>query len=191
MGHEDEAASRRRFETEALPHLEALYRTALRLTRNRNDAEDLVQETYLRAARFWNRYEAGTNCRAWLYTIMTNIRINQAVKAGRRPPEVDFDEVGAVLAQPGSTALEAPTRGEIDGFANLLEDEVKAALEAVPEDFRLVLVLYVMEGFAYKEIAAILEIPIGTVMSRLYRARKLLQASLAVYARQRGLLKDG
>ena len=190
MGHEDEAARQHRFETEALPHLDALYRTALRLTRNRSDAEDLVQETYLRAYRFWERYEADTNCKAWLYKILTNLRINQAVKAGKRPAEVDFDEVSAVLAQSKSEALELPTQGEIDVFADLLEDEVKAALEAVPEDFRLALILHVVEGFAYKEIAQILDVPIGTVMSRLYRARKLLQTSLHAHARQRGLVKD-
>lgn len=190
MAHEDAGARARRFETEALPHLDALYRTALRLTRNRNDAEDLVQETYLRAYRFWDRYEAGTNCKAWLYKILTNTRINQAVRAGKRPREVDFHEVEAVLAQPEAEGLALPTQGAIDAFADLVEDEVKAALEALPEEFRLALILFVMEGFSYKEIAAILEVPIGTVMSRLYRARKQLQASLQEHARRRGLVKD-
>lgn len=190
MRQEDEAAKQRRFETEALPHLDALYHTALRLTRNQSDAEDLVQETYLRAYRFWERYEAGTNCKAWLYKILTNLRINQAVKAKKRPAAVDFDQVGAVLAQSTSETLATTTEGEMEVFAHLLEDEVKAALEAVPEDFRLALILHVVEGFAYKEIAEILGIPIGTVMSRLYRARKLLQASLLAYARRRGLVKD-
>ena len=181
---------RSKFEGLVAPLLDSMYRTALRMTRNRNDAEDLVQETYLKAHRFWDRYEAGTNCRAWLYKILTNTRINQAVKASKRPHEVDFSDVESVLAQSGSEELELPTQGEIHLFADLLEDEVKAALEAVPEDFRLVLILYVMEGFAYKEIAEILGIPIGTVMSRLYRARKQLQASLHEYARRRGLVKD-
>jgi RNA polymerase sigma-70 factor (ECF subfamily) len=191
MGHEDQGARPPGFETEALPHLDALFRTALRLTRNRNDAEDLVQETYLRALRFWSRYEAGTNCKAWLYKIMTNLRINQAVKTRKRPLEVDFEDVEAVLAHPETEALGVTTGGDLEIFADLLDDEVKSALEAVPEDFRLVLILSVMEGFAYKEIAAILEIPIGTVMSRLYRARQLLQRTLRAYARQRGLTKDG
>ncbi len=190
MLHADEAARRRQFETEALPHLDALYNTALRMTRNPSDAEDLVQDTYLRAHRFWERYAPGTNCKAWLYKILTNTRINQYVKDSKRPPQVDFDTVEAVLGQPESAALEQATHGEMALLSDLLDDEVKAALEAVPDDFRLVLLLYVVEGYAYKEIATILEIPIGTVMSRLFRARKLLQAALHDYARRRRLVQD-
>jgi RNA polymerase sigma-70 factor (ECF subfamily) len=190
MADEDEAARRRRFEAEALPHMDALYRTALRLVRNPSDAEDLVQETYLRAHRFWDRYEPGTNCKAWLFKILTNTRINQYVKDSKRPARVDFDAVEPFLTQPEPAAQEQPTHGELATFADLLDDEVKSALEAVPDDFRLVLLLYVVEGYAYKEIAQILAIPIGTVMSRLFRARKLLQAELQDYARRRGLVQD-
>ncbi len=186
----DEATRQRRFEAEALSHLDALYRTALRLTRNSSDAEDLVQETYLKAYRFWDHYEPNTNCRAWLYKIMTNTRINQAVKEAKRPPRVDFELLAEVLPDRETAALDQPTRGELAVFAALLDDEFVTALEAVPEDFRVVLILYAVEGYAYKEIAAILDIPIGTVMSRLYRGRKLLQSSLHAYARQRGLTKD-
>lgn len=179
-----------RFVQEALPHMDALYATALRLTRNPPDAEDLVQETYLKAHRFWDRYTPGTNCRAWLYKILTNTRINQYVRASRRPAQVHFEDVEPVLEDTPSQALRASTDGELSVFADLLDDEVKSALESLPEEFRTVLILSGMEGFAYKEIAAILEIPIGTVMSRLYRARKLLQRELREYARQRGLVRD-
>ena len=187
---ESEEARRRRFEAEALPHLDALYSAALRMTRNRSDAEDLVQETFLRAYRFFDRYQPGTNCRAWLYKILTNTGINVLVKAAKQPRRVDFELVEPVLEKRESPALGVTTGGHMAVFADLLDDEVKAALEEVPEDFRIVLILAAIEGFAYKEIAEILQIPIGTVMSRLFRGRKLLQASLREYARKRGLVKE-
>ena len=190
MRQESEAEMLRRFEAEALPHLDALHRTALRMTRNRSDAEDLVQETYLKAYRFFDLYEPGTNCRAWLFKILTNTGINVFVKRAKQPAQVDFDDVEPILPQAESAGLQAPTRGDLAVFADLLDDELKSALEAVPEDFRMVLILSVIEGFAYREIAEILDIPIGTVMSRLYRGRKLLQASLREYARKKGLVKD-
>ncbi len=190
MRRESEAEKRRRFEVEALPHLDALYNTALRMTQNPSDAEDLVQETYLKAHRFWDRYQAGTNCKAWLFKILTNTRINQYVKKSKQPTPVHFDDVEPVLAQRPEAPLDQPTRGDMSAFADLLHDEVKVALEAVPEEFRTVLILSVIEGFAYKEIAQILDIPIGTVMSRLFRGRKLLQKSLREFARKRGLVKD-
>jgi RNA polymerase sigma-70 factor (ECF subfamily) len=190
MAPESEAAKRRRFEVEALPHLDALYNTALRMTQNPADAEDLVQETYLKAHRFWDRYKPGTNCKAWLYKILTNTRINQYIKKSKQPPQVNFDDVEPILRKRETRGLGQQTHGDLGVFADLLEDEVKEALEAIPGEFRMVLILSVVEGFAYKEIAAILEIPIGTVMSRLFRGRKLLQASLRDYARRRGLVKD-
>jgi RNA polymerase sigma-70 factor (ECF subfamily) len=179
-----------RFEEEALPHMDALYATALRLTRNPADAEDLVQETYLKAHRFWDRYTPGTNCRAWLYKILTNTRINQYVRESKRPARVGFDDVEALVEDKPSPVLHEETGGDMAVFADLLDDEVKQALESIPEEFRTVLILSAMEGFAYKEIATILEIPIGTVMSRLYRARRHLQGNLRHYARKRGLVKD-
>lgn len=190
MAPESEAEKRRRFEVEALPHLNALYNTALRMTQNPSDAEDLVQETYLKAHRFWERYRAGTNCKAWLFKILTNTRINQYVKKSKQPGQVNFDDVEPMLAQRPPTPLDRATHGDIAAFADLLHDDVKVALEAIPEEFRTVLVLSVIEGFAYKEIAQILDIPIGTVMSRLFRGRKLLQKSLREFARKRGLAKD-
>jgi len=190
MAQPDDSRLRRVFADEALPHVGALLRTALRLTRNRQDAEDLVQDTMVKAWRFFDRYEPGTNCKAWLFKILTNTRINQYERQARRPVEADLEAVEATLAAPESVRLDAPTRGELTAFADLLDDEVKAALDAVPEPFRVVLVLAAVEGFAYKEIASVLDGPIGTVMSRLFRARKLLQASLRRYARERGLV-DG
>jgi len=190
MAYEDEVARRRRFEAEALPHLEALYRTAVRLTRNTSDAEDLVQETYFKAYRFWDRYEPGTHCKAWLLKILTNTRINQAVKEAKQPPQVDFDAVAAAVPGPAPAPDETPNHGDLAAFAALLDDEFAAALEQLPEEFLLILLLYAEEGYAYKEIATILDIPIGTVMSRLFRARKLLQTALRGYARRRGVLKE-
>jgi RNA polymerase sigma-70 factor (ECF subfamily) len=190
MPPEDNAARQARFESEALPHLDALFRTALRLTRNRRDAEDLVQETYFKAYRAFDRYVPGTNCKAWLFKILTNTGINAAVRKARRPSEVDFDEVAPLLPQATSAGLDVPTRGEIAAFADLVDDEVKAALESVPEPFRIVFILSVIEGLTYQEIADVVGIPIGTVMSRLYRARKALQAALRDYARRRGLAAE-
>ena len=190
MGSETEEARRRRFEQEALPHLDALYGTALRMARNRSDAEDLVQETFLKAYRFFDRYQPGTNCRAWLYKILTNTGINAWAKASKQPPRVQFEDVEGVLEKPESPALQVAAGGDLAAFADLLDDELRSALEAVPAEFRMVLILSVVEGFAYREIAEILGIPIGTVMSRLFRGRKLLQASLRDYARRRGLVKE-
>ena len=190
MSPESEAEKRQRFEAEALPHMNALYYTALRMTQNPSDAEDLVQETYLKAHRFWDRYQPGTNCKAWLYKILTNTRINQYVKLSKQPTRVNFEDIEPLLRTKEEPAIKTETAGDLSVFEDLLDDEVKKALEAVPEDFRVVLILSVIEGFPYKGIAEILEIPIGTVMSRLFRGRKLLQASLRDFARRRGLVKD-
>jgi len=190
MAPESDAARRQRFEAEALPHLGALLRTASRMTRNRGDAEDLVQETFLKAYRSFDQFRPGTNCKAWLFRILVNTGINDWSRRARRPLEVDYEAAEPVLAAPQTEALHAPTRGELAAFEGLVDDEVRAALEQVPEAFRIVFLLSVVEGFQYKEIAGILGIPIGTVMSRLYRARKQLQASLQEYARQRGLVRE-
>jgi len=187
---EQEEERRQRFEREALPHLNALFGTALRLTRNRSDAEDLLQETYLRAFRFFDRYQPGTHCKAWLYRILINAGMNFLGKKSRQPGGVQFEDVEAVLPGPEATPVQAPTRGDIALLADLLDDEVQAALAAVPETFRIVVILALVEEFSYKEIAGMLDIPIGTVMSRLYRGRRLLQESLRETARERGLLRD-
>jgi RNA polymerase sigma-70 factor (ECF subfamily) len=188
MAHETDAERRTRFEREALPHSDALFRTALRFARNRSDAEDLVQDTLLKAYRAFDRYEPGTNCRAWLFKILTNTGINQHHRRARRPAEVEIEAIESLAAAP--EPLPELGAGDLDAFADLLDDEVKAALDTLPEPFRLVLVLSVLEGLTYKEIASVLDIPIGTVMSRLYRARRMMQTALRAYARRRGVVRE-
>ncbi len=186
----DILVKRRAFETEALPHLEALYRTALRMTRNKSDAEDLVQEALAKAYRYWDKFQPGTNCRAWLFKIMTNIFINDYRSKSRSPVSVDVDDMDdnflyGQLAQRGQES-----NPERDLFAKILDDDVKKAIEELPDDFRMVVVLSFLEDFSYQEIADILDLQLGTVKSRLHRGRKLLQRQLFDYAVQNGYLKD-
>ena len=178
------------FETEALSFLDALYRTGLRMTRSEADAEDLVQETYIRAFRFRDQFTPGTNLKAWLFRILTNTFINQYRRKAARPETTELDDVEESIlyrhmrdVSPGSSSPD-PERELID---KTLSSEVKEALEALPEKFRTTLLLDV-EGFSYKEIAEVLDIPIGTVMSRLHRGRKFLQKRLYDVARDRGIV---
>src|SRR5437588_6990786 len=177
------------FETEALSFLDALYRTGLRMTRSEAEAEDLVQETYIRAFRFRQQFTPGTNLKAWLFRILTNTFINQYRRKAARPETTELDDVEESIlyrhmrdVSPGSSSPD-PEAALID---NTLSSEVKDALEALPEKFRTTLLLDV-EGFSYKEIAEMLDIPIGTVMSRLHRGRKFLQKRLYDLARERGI----
>jgi RNA polymerase sigma-70 factor, ECF subfamily len=178
------------FETEALSFLDALYRTALRMTRSEAEAEDLVQETYIRAFRFRHQFTAGTNLKAWLFRILTNTFINQYRRKAARPETTELDDVEESIlyrhmrdVSPGSTS----PNPEAELIDNTLSSEVTDALEALPEKFRTTLLLDV-EGFSYKEIAEVLDIPIGTVMSRLHRGRKFLQKRLYDLARDRGIV---
>jgi len=178
------------FETEALSFLDALYRTALRMTRSEAEAEDLVQETYIRAFRFRHQFTPGTNLKAWLFRILTNTFINQYRRKAARPDETELDDVEESIlyrhmrdVSPGSASLDP----EAELIDNTLSSEVTDALEALPEKFRTTLLLDV-EGFSYKEIAEVLDIPIGTVMSRLHRGRKFLQKRLYDVARDRGIV---
>ena len=179
----------RRFETEALPLLDGMYGAALRLTRNPADAEDLVQETYLKAYRGFGGFQEGTNLKAWLYRIMMNSYISSYRKAKRSPQTVPTDDVEpfsyvrSVLDDGGKTP-------ETEVLEGIPDEEVKAALEELPEQFRMAVLLADVEGFSYKEIADIMEVPIGTVMSRLHRGRKQLQKRLWEFARDRGLLPE-
>jgi RNA polymerase sigma-70 factor, ECF subfamily len=177
------------FERVALVHLPALYSMALRLTRNPAEAEDLLQDTVLRAFRFFDRYQAGTNAKAWLFRILRNSFINRYRTAQRRPEEVDFAKIEEVLES--VVALREPPGGlqgpEEGLLARSLDEPIQTALRSLPADYRVVLLLAVVEGFSYKEIAATVDIPIGTVMSRLHRARKQMQSRLVSYARERGL----
>ncbi len=178
------------FESQALSFLDALYRTALRMTRSESDAEDLVQETYIRAFRFRDQFTPGTNLKAWLFRILTNTFINQYRRRAARPNETELDDVEESIlyrqmrdVNPGAASPD-PEAALLDGT---LSSEVKEALEALPEKFRTTVLLDV-EGFSYKEIAELLDIPIGTVMSRLHRGRRFLQKRLYDHARERGIV---
>jgi RNA polymerase sigma-70 factor (ECF subfamily) len=186
-------ADRDRFEDLALEFMPSLYSAALRMTRNPADAEDLVQETYLRAYRGFEGFTEGTNLRAWLYRILTNTYINAYRARQRRPEERDLAEVEDLYLYRRIGALEGAlaARSAEDELVDLFtDDEVKGALDALPEQFRLAVYLADVEGFSYKEIADILGIPIGTVMSRLHRGRKAMQKELYGYAVRRGLIPD-
>lgn len=178
------------FHHEAVPHLEALYATALRLTKNGNDAEDLVQETMLKAFRYFAKYEKGTNCKAWLFKIMTNTFINKYRKQQKRKEflvDDDFRPLQERAVAPALNPFVDEIADEESMYFKLFGDEVRQALEEVPVDFRMVVLLADLQDFAYKEIAEIMDCPIGTVMSRLYRGRRMLQAHLAEYAQSHGL----
>lgn len=171
-----------------------LYSAALRMTRNPADAEDLVQETYLKAYRAYHTFEAGTNLKAWLYRILTNTYINKYRKESRRPSEVDLGDVEDLYLyrRIGSEDTAEVSRTTEDRVLDgLVESDIKAAVESLPENFRLPVLLADLEGFSYKEIAEILDVPIGTVMSRLHRGRKAMQKVLWEYAKTRGLLPEG
>jgi len=181
------------FADEAMPLMSSLYSAALRMTRNPADAEDLVQETYLKAYRAYERFEAGTNLKAWMYRILTNSYINEYRKKPRRPDESDIDDVEDLYLYRRIGGLTGSTLGRSaeDELMDLFgEAEVKKALEDLAEHYRLPVLLADVEGFAYKEIAEILDVPIGTVMSRLHRGRKQLQKLLYGFAEAHRLLPD-
>ena len=177
------------FEAQALGHLDALYRTALRMTRSEADAEDLVQETYIRAFRFRDQFTMGTNMKAWLFRILTNTFINSYRRKASRPETTELDDVDEFSLYrhmtDGTTASASPDP-EAALLDRTVDTEVTDALGELPEKFRTVVLLDV-EGFSYKEIAEILSIPIGTVMSRLHRGRKFLQKRLYEHAREHGI----
>lgn len=180
----------REFEEVALVHLDALYRSALRLTHNRSEAEDLVQETCLRAFRGFHRFNPGTNCRAWLFTILRNAFLNRIRQASR-------DVLAGELADPESTtfprvaeALPARAHPDEQFFQTVLHGDVDRALKALPLPFREAVILADLEGLAYKEIAQVVGCPIGTVMSRLSRGRELLRQALGRFAQEHGYVKE-
>ncbi|HUQ17482.1 MAG TPA: sigma-70 family RNA polymerase sigma factor [Candidatus Saccharimonadales bacterium] len=178
------------FEADALSYLDALYRTGLRMTRSEADAEDLVQETYIRAFRFRDQFTPGTNLKAWLFRILTNTFINQYRRKAVRPQSTELDDVDESILyrrmRDVAPASESPDPEAII-VDNTVSGEVKQALEELPEKFRTTVLLDV-EGFSYKEIAETLDIPIGTVMSRLHRGRKFLQKRLYDVAKERGIV---
>jgi RNA polymerase sigma-70 factor (ECF subfamily) len=182
----------RLFEAQAIPHTDALLRTALRMTRNPADADDLVQETMLKAYRFFGRFEQDTNIRAWLFKIMTNLYINRYRKEKRTPRQLSIDDMEDFVLYNQMTESRAydPDQPDTRVFADLFADRVREEIDALPEEFKTVALLAIMEGFSYQEIAEIAGLELGTVKSRLFRGRKILQVRLAEYARKEGYLKE-
>src|SRR5690606_34850228 len=184
---------REELETEALSYIDSLYRTALRMTRNPADAEDLVQEAYLRAFRSLHQFKPGTNLRAWIFRIMTNAYINEYRKRSRRPTNASLDDLEEIYLYDhliDSGIQPTSERPEDVVLSQLTAQDVLDALDELSDDFREVIVLADIEGFSYREIAEIMDIPVGTVMSRLYRARRRLQRSLYDFAVDAGYIKD-
>ena len=186
----DDPAMEARFEADALPLLNSLYSAALRLTRNPSDAEDLIQETYLRAFRAFHQFEAGTNLKAWLYRILTNTFINSYRKKQREPQTISDDEVEEwyLYSKMSEEGMEPSAESTV--LESLPDEDVQEALSSLPEQFRIAVLLADVEGFSYKEIAEITDVPIGTVMSRLHRGRKALEKRLWEVVRERGLVRD-
>ena len=177
-----------KFQDEALVYADALYGAALRMTRDRSDAEDLLQETFLKAFRAYGRFEAGTNLRAWLFRILTNTYISTYRKRQRSPLETELDDVEDLYLYRRLAASGLDRSAEDAALERLTAPEVLEALDELPEQFRLAVLLSDVEQFSYKEIAEITDVPIGTVMSRIHRGRKALQRALTPYATEQGLV---
>ncbi|PKL83813.1 MAG: RNA polymerase subunit sigma [Ignavibacteriae bacterium HGW-Ignavibacteriae-3] len=178
------------FENEAVPHMDAVYNFALRMTGDEDDADDLVQETFMKAFRFFDKFERGTNCKAWLFRILKNSFINDYRKQKKEPDKVDYDDIQNFYENIKSNEVDS-RHYEMDAFSNLLDDDISKAITELPEDFRTVIILNDIEGFTYEEIADFVDIPVGTVRSRLHRARKMLYVQLYDYAKDKGFIKTG
>ncbi|HZK58745.1 MAG TPA: sigma-70 family RNA polymerase sigma factor [Cryobacterium sp.] len=182
------AESRDLFEEQALPYIDQLYAAAMRMTRNPSDAQDLVQETFVKAFAAFKQFEQGTNLKAWLYRILTNTFINMYRKKQREPYQGTIDELEDwQLGGAESRTAMSSRSAEVEAIDHLPDSAVKNALQSIPEDFRLAVYFADVEGFSYQEIAEIMKTPIGTVMSRLHRGRRLLREMLTSYAIERGL----
>jgi RNA polymerase sigma-70 factor (ECF subfamily) len=183
---------RAEFERQALVHTDSLYGAAYRLTRNPRDAEDLVQDSLLRAYRFWDSFEQDSNCKAWLLRIVTNTFINEYQRKKRSREVLDAataeqDTTDGVLVHADASDRQSPERALLD---RSVSDDVQRSLDALPDDFRTAVVLCDVQGLSYKEIAEIMQTPVGTVMSRLFRGRKLLAAALREFATTQGYVRD-
>jgi RNA polymerase sigma-70 factor (ECF subfamily) len=178
------------FEEQAIPYMDQLYAAAMRLTRNPSDAADLVQETFIKAFQAFGQFQQGTNLKAWLYRIQTNTFINNYRKNQRNPYQGTIDDLEDwQLGNAESVTQSASTRSaEVEAIDHLPDSDVKAALQSIPEDFRMAVYFADVEGFSYQEIADIMKTPVGTVMSRLHRGRRMLRDLLADYARERGIV---
>ncbi len=188
-GQDDQALAQ--FEQVAIVHLDELYATALRYTKNEKDAEDLVQETFLKAFLNFHRYEQGTNCRAWLFTILTNTFINRFRRKKKEREILNAEDMRPIeqnfFNREKAEFYQNPEKGII--FKTFSQD-IKLALEALPEEFRTVVILADLNDFSYKEIAHILDVPVGTVMSRLFRGRKMMRRHLVEVAYERGIIRN-
>ncbi len=182
---------RTKFEDVSLQYMDLLYSSALRLTKNSAEAEDLVQDTYLRAYRFFEKFQEGTNFKAWIFRIMTNTFINRYRKKARSPQQVELEKVSFFIEDEGP-GYESITNNvfEQDTYRELFDDEINGALDRLSDNFREIIVLADVEGLTYKEIAEKAEIPLGTVMSRLFRARRMLQKNLYGVGKERGYLHE-
>lgn len=180
------------FEQVALVHIDSVYNVALRMTRNKADAEDLVQETYLKAFRFFAKFQVGTNCKAWLLKILTNLFNNKYRQRIKEPPQVSYDEIEEdfLYSRLLKETLEPNENPEQILFSRIVEDDVKKVMDSLPEEFRMVVILSFIEDCSYKEIAEIMDTNIGTVKSRLHRGRTMLQKALYEYAKKRGFVKE-
>ena len=178
------------FDSQVMPYLDSLYNTAYRMTRSAEDAEDLVQETYFKAYKYYDKFEEGTNFKAWLFKIMKNTFINNYRKKKLTPHKIDFSEIEEsyerVIQKNAPDLIKDP---ESEIFQDMMDADVKRALDSLPHDYKMVVLLADIEGFSYKEIAEILDCPVGTVMSRLYRGRKMLERTLLEYARKYGYIR--
>jgi RNA polymerase sigma-70 factor (ECF subfamily) len=178
------------FNREFMPHINSMYNFAFRLTMDEDDANDLVQDTYLKAFRFISSFERGTNAKAWLFRILKNSFINDYRKRSKEPSKVDYQEVETTYNSEEAAEVDHTTDLRVETVQDMIGDEVATALNSLPVDFRTVIILCDIEGFTYEEMAKILDIPIGTVRSRLHRARNLLKDKLRTYASSMGYDTD-